>query len=418
MERIKEQYEKLTANVHNGEILFFFGFGIYLFRYIMVTTMFPFSEKLSMLCIGVFVLCAVLKILLFDSYSPKMLLLAMALLGCGVMIAVSSGYIHPFLWLLAVVAAKDVPFRKILLVYFVLNGAIMVLTVFAGLTGVIENLVYEGTMIENRNSFGYCYTTDFAAHVFFLLLTALYLWEKKLSWYHYVGTIVLAGGIFLFCEARLDAVCILLLLIFLGAYQIIRSQKQRETAAETFHVQSKIKETESFKRTKLYHRWQRFWMVAAMSAMPVLFVLMYLMSVHYNVKNVLLEAINSSLSGRLAFGERGITQYGYSLFGQDVPMQGFGGSETHPEKYFFVDCSYLFVLLRYGIVFLCIVFAIYAAIAFRRKADTALLLVIVLIAISCSIDHHLIEAAYNPFGYALLAGGWKKRLRIADKEKT
>ena len=32
------------------------------------------------------------------------------------------------------------------------------------------------------------------------------------------------------------------------------------------------------------------------------------------------------------------------------------------------------------------------------------MLVILLLAISSAIDHHLLEEAYNPFGYALFAG--------------
>ena len=49
------------------------------------------------------------------------------------------------------------------------------------------------------------------------------------------------------------------------------------------------------------------------------------------------------------------------------------------------------------------VFIIYGVICYTYKKDTVLMLAVVLLAISCFIDHHMREAAYNPLTYALLA---------------
>lgn len=103
-------------------------------------------------------------------------------------------------------------------------------------------------------------------------------------------------------------------------------------------------------------------------------------------------------------GKSGLKQFGLSLFGKDVPMEGMGGSLQHTKPYFFIDCSYLFVLLRYGVLFLGIVFVIYGVTCYKRREDTALMLTILLLAVSSAIDQHLLEEAYNPFGYALFAG--------------
>ena len=85
-------------------------------------------------------------------------------------------------------------------------------------------------------------------------------------------------------------------------------------------------------------------------------------------------------------------------------MEGMGGSLKHTKPYFFIDCSYLFILLRYGILFLGIVFVVYGIICYKCWEDTALMLAILLLAVSSAIDQHLLEEAYNPFGYALFAG--------------
>ena len=49
------------------------------------------------------------------------------------------------------------------------------------------------------------------------------------------------------------------------------------------------------------------------------------------------------------------------------------------------------------------VFIIYGTICYKNKKDTILMMAIVLLAISCFIDHHIIEEAYNPLTYALFA---------------
>ena len=115
-------------------------------------------------------------------------------------------------------------------------------------------------------------------------------------------------------------------------------------------------------------------------------------------------------------GKRGLKQFGLSLFGKDVPMEGMGGSLKHTKPYFFIDCSYLFILLRYGVLFLGIVFIIYGAICYKYREDTALMLAILLLAVSSAIDQHLLEDAYNPFAYALFAGMGRKSERGGKNE--
>lgn len=118
---------------------------------------------------------------------------------------------------------------------------------------------------------------------------------------------------------------------------------------------------------------------------------MYLITSAYSPDDELLESINLTITGRLALGKKGLKQFGVSLFGKDVPMEGMGGSLVHTKPYFFIDCSYLFILLRYGILFLGIVFLIYGVICYKRKEDTALMLAILLLAISSAIDHHCLK---------------------------
>ncbi len=408
----KEKCKCWTEGEGNAERLFFAGFTIFLFRYIIVTTMFPFSGMLSGICVGLAFLLLLAKIILFDSYTLKMLAAVIGMFACGLAVAVASGYLHPFLWLLVVVAAKDISFRKILQVYILMNFVIVGMAFCAASLGLIESLAYT-TDLGIRNSFGCVYPTDFAAHIFYMLVAAFYLWQEKLRWYHYIGACVLAFLIYTFCLAKLDTVCILLTAVFFGGYHVLQWQGRKEQVTVCGGGGMLAPDAGKmaadggvlFKRTKAYFRWKKIWVRVACFSMPVLGVLMYCLSVFYRDGNKVLYDINEFITNRLSLGKAGLEDFGFSLFGQDVPMVGMGGTLVLKEEYFFVDCSYLFILLRYGTLFLFLVFAIYGVICFQRREDTALLLVIVLLAISSSIDHHLLECAYNPFGYALFAGG-------------
>ncbi len=404
MNLLIEKYNHWVKNPYNGEVLFFGGFILYIFWKILRTTMFSYSEMAFQICLILSIILLAAKIFLFDIYTVKMFIAVAAMMACGLLVAVSSGYLWPFIWILIVVAAKDISYRKILQIYLLMNITIVGLAFCASLLGVIENLAYISTDGKGlRYSFGCSYTTDFAAHIFFMLLTAYYLYYKSLRWYHYAGTCIIAGAIYYYCNARLDTICILLLVVFFGIYHIMRWQKEREQitvpSAEAEGIQ-----LITFKRTRTCLKLKKLFAKLALISMPVTGLFMYLITSAYSPDDELLESINLTITGRLALGKKGLKQFGVSLFGKDVPMEGMGGSLVHTKPYFFIDCSYLFILLRYGILFLGIVFLIYGVICYKRKEDTALMLAILLLAISSAIDHHLLEEAYNPLSYALFAG--------------
>ena len=403
MNSLMTKYNNWTKNPHNGEDLFFYGFVLFIFRGIMGTTMFPYIGIIFKISFGIAILLLIMKIILFDKYTFKMLIAVTGMFVCSALVFLSSGYFTPFLWVLLIVAAKDVPFRKILKVYLLMNITIMGLAFVASLLGVVENLAYTNDEWDGyRYSFGCVYTTDFAAHVFFMLLAAFYLYQERLRWYHYAGTCAIAIFIYYFCFAKLDTICIILIILFFGGYHILQWQSKRECIVVP-GIEKDSQQIFVFKRTKAYLKWKGLWMKFALISMPALTILMYFLSDSYKQDNEFLETINETITGRLAFGKKGLEDYGISLFGEEVPMVGFGGSTTLEEEYFFIDSSYLNILLRYGILFLIMVFIIYGTICYKNKKDTILMMAIVLLAISCFIDHHIIEEAYNPLTYALFA---------------
>ena len=82
-------------------------------------------------------------------------------------------------------------------------------------------------------------------------------------------------------------------------------------------------------------------------------------------------------------------------------MIGAGGTTIFPDNYFFIDCSYILVCLRYGVIALLLLLIVYSLSCIKNKKDIYFLYAITLVSINCVIAHHILELEYNPFALAL-----------------
>ena len=287
--------------------------------------------------------------------------------------------------MLLMLAAKNVSFQKILNCYVVIAGAFLLLTVFFAKIGTIENLVYT---FENRirNSFGIVYPTDFAAHVFFIISAYICIRKKKITYFELAGFGAIVVLLAKFCDTKNSEICILLLVILCTIYKI----------SEPF-----------FEKNKVLNMLKNFAYEVATYALPIGAIIMILLSIVYSDRNVLLTSLNRFSNNRFYLGNIGIVKYGFTLFGQKIPMVGFGGN-TDVERiknYFFLDSSYLMIVLCYGIIMLvwvCIAYILCCKKA-KKHADGILLIVFMVMAIHCAEEHHLMDIAYNPFFLYLFA---------------
>ena len=72
-----------------------------------------------------------------------------------------------------------------------------------------------------------------------------------------------------------------------------------------------------------------------------------ILSMLYTKGSSIFLKLDSILSQRLSFSQKGMEVYGFSIFGQYIPMQGNGGSTETPLNYFFLDSSYISCLIYY-----------------------------------------------------------------------
>lgn len=369
---------------HIGQQLFLLGLVCCLGISMWGTTMFPLTAMISKLFKVSFLLLVGLKILLYDHYHTGPLV-SIALSGIFVLLALRASSSTPLLLCMLLVAgSKEVAFQKILQIYLVIIGGIMFLAFAASLLGVIENLQYETVSRGTRNSFGIIYTTDFASHVFYLVVTFFYLKGEKLKVYHYILTLVVSGLVYYFCNARLDSASIALVAILFALGNGI---------IHTKHISRRLKRL-----------WTRTWELLGPWVVPAFGALSILVTATFQPGNALLDYFEKESGRRIGMGKEAMEKYGIKLFGQYIELVGNGGTtEIHGSEYFFLDCSYVNMFMRFGVIVTLLVAGLYLLSCWRNRHDQYFLYAVALIAFNSLIAHHFLEVEYNPFTLAALA---------------
>lgn len=282
-----------------------------------------------------------------------------------------------------IIGARNVDFRKLIKLYFVIGVTLLIFVMLSSSMGLIKNLVYHRVQTNTlRQSFGTVYPTDFAAHVLYLILAYVYLKFEKVSWIDYILFIVIAYLLIVFCDARLNSIAILLIIPVTWIGKRARQDK----------IISKF-------IASLY------WII------PTVFCLLSLILTVFYTNNSIFRKINQVTSGRLVLSHTAYRKYGFSLFGTKVVEHGWGGTKglnlfkDDPGKYFFIDSSYVRIIVFFGIIALFLVVLTMTIISWRSMHYEvfALASIMVIVSISAIVEQRLIDLSYDPFLLALFA---------------
>ena len=132
----------------------------------------------------------------------------------------------------------------------------------------------------------------------------------------------------------------------------------------------------------------------------------------YNSRIPWMRRLNSAMEGRLNLGKRSLAKYGIDLFGQKIEWTGNGldvDGNVVEQTYDYVDCLYLKILQRYGLIFsiLLLVLITWAMFRLWKRREYHLLLISGVVAVHCLLDDLSLSMIYNTFwialGLALLA---------------
>lgn len=130
------------------------------------------------------------------------------------------------------------------------------------------------------------------------------------------------------------------------------------------------------------------------------------MAVFYDGTVTWMRRVNSALSGRLNLGQRSLEKYGVSMFGEDIEWVGNGldsAGNSVEATYDYVDCLYLKILQRYGVVFwvLLMVLLIWAMYCLWKRREYYILFFSATVAVHCVLDDLSFALHFNTFWIAM-----------------
>lgn len=377
---------KSTSRVITANGLYLTAFGLYFIYAFFATSMYNdfLPVRFDLLVLAVVAPLLLVKIIVFDHYRFGQWLLLLAIFAISLLSARTSGRYVLIAVTLLILGARQVPFSEIAKTALFLGVLTLGLIVLSAQFELIPNLqfVRDGAY---RNSFGIQYPTDFAAHIFYLLLTYAVVKQGHFKWFDYLISLFAAWFINVYCDVRLDVILIILLLIVLLIYQLILKGVKPAIWVGKLSV----------------------------AAMFVCTLLSLGLSYFYSPKIKWLAQLNQLLSSRLRLGRLALDRYQPQLLGQVVHVNGWGGSQGFKQftgkvvarEYFYIDSAYLTTLLTFGIIVSLILLLSYTWFAWRQvqQQNYLLPLIIAVTAISCIVDQHLLDISYNIFILALLA---------------
>lgn len=273
--------------------------------------------------------------------------------------------------------ARNIPFAKI--VRFTLNTSIVTVcvVVFSGYLGIIENVVAaKGGRVREYLGFRYAL---FLPGIL-LNMTALWIYLKK-------DTVSLTGSavwalvnwfVYYKTDSRISFVIAEVLLVAALLMRFL---------------------------PKWMDKLQPLW--AVMSSSFFLFgAFSLVMTLIYDSNLPWMRKLNSMLESRLSLGHRSVEEYGFTFFGQDIEWIGngldaFGNSVQ--GIYTYVDCMYVKILQRYGILFTLLLVILLSWSMYRmwKRREYHILLISASVAAHCVLDDLSFALHYNTFWIAL-----------------
>lgn len=378
---ISEKLIAFTEDKSWAERLYLTALGMYLIYNIWITTMMEQIQILNLILKYVPIPLFLLKMVLYDRYKMIEFLTGTFLLGLGVLIIINSGEKMPLFWFLILLSAKDLDFDRILRLAMIITGMMIIITIVGSLIGTVINLRYtrmfEDSVKIIRNSVGFIYPTDFGARIFYFMLGIFYLLRDKICKTFCLLGLIPTILVYTFSRAKLDSLCMLMLCV--GYFGL------------------SIKNSKSNKLQAIYGNKKIISSIICW-AMPILAVVMLVLTMMYGDNpSQQMRELDIFLTHRLKYGYAALSEYKFTLFGQSIDMIGMGGTTVHPDNYNFVDCSYLYCYLKYGMIYAILVVGIYVCASYKKINDKYFLFSVLLIAINSMIAHHLAEVGYVIF---------------------
>lgn len=399
---LKQKTKQIFNYQISGSQIYLATLAVYLVFAFLQNTTFEdyigghFYNIISYLAFGVLIL----KIVFYDHYHLIANLFIISGFLFSIIVWRNSGANLILVMIAFILAAKNVSFDDIVKTYFNVNFWLLVVVIACSLLGVINNLSFVAQGRGTRYALGVIYPTDFAARILYLMLADAYLNFRNLNTTRYLVYVLIALACKQVTDARLNFYCMLLLIIVSAIAQV---------AEQNYQLQQ--------------HDWTNSIVYTYWTFTPILSAIAIFGTYFYDPANNIYSKIDGMLSGRLTFGSMALQRYSVNLFGTKIKEHGYGNNmklfHQGINSYFFIDSSYMRLLIIFGLVALVVFIGISMFISIKNTlyGYYALPAILLIVAFSSVVEQHFMELTYNPFLLAFISTILLNRENIREEAK-
>lgn len=269
--------------------------------------------------------------------------------------------------------------QKSLKVQCVLMGSIVLCSAFH----IIPDLLFKRADIPIRHALGYTYPSVMVTSCLFIFL--LYVWNKNdyLSANEMLIIEVFNLMIYILTDSRTG-----FLVIGVAAMILWLMGKDK--------IQEKVLKKERYHREWIRRVGRNIYDYLAIYLTALLFILCAIMPSKVG------QTVNRILTDRIRLTVNAIKNYGVHLFGNKIEWIGFGGAtdtDSLLAEYNFVDSSYGYILVNYGIVILVLTILVFVVCCkyIRTMESNIRMFVFSIVILYCFIEPRLLELHVNNF---------------------
>ena len=261
-----------------------------------------------------------------------------------------------------IICSKNKSFKILGWLIYGMGWAWIIVSFIACINGYLTDIVYGG---GTRHAFGSVYATDLACHFLTLIMVLCVLRKGKLKIYEYCFSLFLCAFNLLFMKAKVGFLCLFLVLLVTAYYQFI----------------TPVKSINPF--------WKKAVKCLGILSFGIFAILAFYLTINYSPDpNVLYNKLSvlDTISGRLRLGKEALDKYPIELWGKQIHERGNGATLAGTvTDYFFVDISYIRVLLFYGPVISSVLFIMFVKLQYRaiRRNDIYFLALTIIFAFDC-----------------------------------
>lgn len=363
------------GNMKNiSEKLFFLAYGIYLIFYIFNVSFYArYIDKYTRIVI---ILCVVIELcreLFCTKLSKKELFfLIVCFLLSGLLLLHLNG-ISMLPLFFFIYGARNIDFRKIAKFTVIVSSTLLVFIIMSAELGLITN--YKRTSFgRTRIYLGFRYPLFPQMILFNINLANLYVHKGKISFLRCIFWSLMNYWMFCYTDARLS--CYLAILLTFIIFIIDKKPKILEK--------------------------RKILCFILIFSFPISCIFSVYTTYQYSFSNQFMVSLDKALGRRLQLGKNSLYEYEINLFGNDTKFVGAGlgiNGERGKKEYNYVDCMYINLLEKYGIIFNVIFLILLTLLLYEtyKSKNYTLFIILVGLALHGIIDDLEIYLYYNVF---------------------